>query len=59
MHARPIQQLSEWLQNVEGRIQQRRVVTVGRGDDAPKWDVSRGVAIVVTYRSVHRVVVCA
>src|SRR5215207_10914001 len=41
MHARPIRQLSERSQGVEGCLQQRRVVMIGRGDYGPKWDASR------------------
>jgi hypothetical protein len=35
MHPGSIRQLSECPQGVEGRIQQRRVVTIGRGGDGP------------------------
>jgi hypothetical protein len=41
MHARSIRQLRKWLQRVEGRLQEWRVVTVGRSDDTPQRDGSR------------------
>src|SRR5215213_11213432 len=41
MHARSIRQLRKWLQRVEGRLQEWRVVTVGRSDDTPQRDASR------------------
>ena len=37
----PAELSEEWLRGVEGRLQERRVVTIGRGDGAPERDASR------------------
>src|SRR3954447_19696142 len=57
MHPCLLRQLSERLQSVEGRLQQRRVVTVGRGDDATERDafcVHHRRAFDASFSPIHR-----